>query len=288
MRRRYDVLTAVLVVLAATMGGLAVSATQAQDSCGQSVTHSFRTTVAIDAWNGSQSVASSEQNTDVTVSESTGFVRVAASNPNAYCVAYTVEIPPEIVRPADLGTVSSVNGTVEAQWQAIQNYSSGAEFTRVTFTLSQGTSVEFAPNKARVVSLAWATKARDTGQSILDTLSGFALGDENLERRHYTIEGQAGNRRVIPLTAPNGSGEVTNWQAEFRTPGGDWQPLGTETDAAVYYTKPSPDQVRLHFTEDAIVSWTANPSLTEKINHQMDGYAAGWEGLGGLLESLPF
>jgi hypothetical protein len=280
-----------LVLLVATVvtGVAAVgSPASAADSCGQGVEHTFRSSSAVATFNDSQEVTTLESNTRVTVSESSAFVRVAAENPNGYCVSYDVEIDSEIVSPSDLGTVDSVNESVEADWRAVQNFTSGAEYTRVSFTLPAGTSAEFAPSKARVVSLAWATSAKDQGGSLIDSMTGLFAGEQKLDQRTYEITGKSGNRKTVSLTSANSSAEVSDWIGEYRTVDGDWRPLAQDPNSAVYYTQPSKDELRLHYNEDATVRWTANPTMSETISHQWNGYTTGWEGLGSLADSLPF
>lgn len=279
-----------LVLVLASVAGVATVATPsaAADSCGQSVSHSFRSSSAISTFNETSQVASSQENTDVVVSDESAFVRVEASNPNGYCVAFDVELDRELVSPSDLGTVDSVNETVEADWRAVQNFESGEEYTRITFTLPAGSSAEFAPSKARVVSLAWATQAKDTGSSVVDELTGLFVDDRELDQRTYEISGKAGNRKTIPLSSANTSAEVKDWIAEYRTTGGDWRPVGQDPEAPVYYTQPSSDELRLHYNDDATVRWTANPTPSEEISYQWNSYNSGWDGLSSIVDSLPF
>jgi hypothetical protein len=117
---------------------------------------------------------------------------VAAENPNAYCVNVTVEIPSDIVQPTDLGTVEPVNESVSvtADWRSYQNFTSGARYTTVEFTLPAASSVEFAPNKVRVVTLSWATSAQDSAEGVFSTVMGLFSDDEPLAQRNYEIGGQ--------------------------------------------------------------------------------------------------
>ena len=109
--RRSGILLVVfgLVVAAVTAGAMTAGVAGQTDACTESATHSFRSGDAVDAWNETGSATTTVANTEVTVSDDTGFVRVAAENPNAYCVDGMVEIPSDIVQPTDLGTVESVN-----------------------------------------------------------------------------------------------------------------------------------------------------------------------------------
>lgn len=287
MTRQKLFLALVVVALVAGVATVGSPATAA-DSCGQAVEHSFRSSSAVSTFNESQTVASSASNTDVTVSESSAFVRVAAENPNGYCVSYDVEIDSEIVSPSDLGTVDSVNESVEADWRAVQNFSTGESYTRVSFTLPAGTSAQFAPSKARVVSLAWATDAKDKGSSIIDDMTGLFTGEQELDQRTYEIGGKAGNRKTVPLTSANTSAEVSDWIAEYRTVDGSWRPVGQDPEAPVFYTQPSDGELRLHYNEDATVRWTANPTMTEEISYGWSSYTAGWDGISSLVDKLPF
>ncbi|MFC7134331.1 MULTISPECIES: hypothetical protein [Salinibaculum] len=288
MTPRRTLLVVLIIIATVAMAVPATAQTETTTACDQSVTHSFRTASAETTWNETADVASTESNTQVSVADGTGFVRVAGENPNGYCTTLTVELPADIVTPSDLGTVDSLNETVEADWRAVQNFSTGAEFTRITFTLAAGQSAAFAPNKARVVTLAWVTETKRQSNSIVDRISGLFRGDDALDQRTYTIEGQPGNRKTVPLTSANTSATVTDWIAEYRTADGSWQPVGQDPEAAVYYTEPSEDALRLHYNEDTTVRWTANPTFAEKISYQWSGYSAGWDGLGDLADSLPF
>jgi hypothetical protein len=270
------------------VAGVATGATG--ESCEQQVTHSFRTADAVATWNESSQVSSTVDNTVVTVSESTGFVRVAVDNPNAYCTAVDVEVPAEIVRPADLGTVEAINqsDSITAEWRAMQNFTSGAEYTAISVTVPAGTSVEFAPNKGRVVALSWATETEAKAKGLVDRVTELWRGDDALDQRTYRIDGNAGNRRTIPLSSANTTAEVTDWIAEYRTADDEWVPVGQDPDAPVYYTRPSDDEIQLHYNDDVSVRWTANPTLTEKVSYRWNSYTAGWDGLGSIVEQLPF
>jgi hypothetical protein len=286
---RANVALALVLVLASVAGVASVATpSAAADSCGQSVSHSFRSASAISTFNETSQIASSHENTEVVVSDESAFVRVAADNPNGYCVSYNIDLDKEIVFPSDLGTVTSVNETVEADWRSVQNFSTGEEYTQITFTLPAGSNAEFAPSKARVVSLAWATQAKDTGSNVADLLTGLFVDEPELDQRTYEISGKAGNRKTIPLSSANTSAEVRDWVAEYRTTADSWQPIGQDPEAPVYYTKPSSDELRLHYNDDATVRWTANPTVSEEISYQWSGYTAGWDGLSSLVDSLPF
>jgi hypothetical protein len=291
MRRSYIAVLVVGIVLAAgTLGMLTAVATAQTDACTESATHSFRTTDAVAAWNETGSATTTVANTEVTVSDDTGFVRLAAENPNAYCVDVTVEIPSDIVQPTDLGTVASVNesSSVTADWRSYQNFTSGERYTTVEFTLPAASSVEFALSKARVVTLSWATSAQDSAEGIFSTVTGLFGDDEDLSQRTYDIDGRQGNRKTVPLTSANTSQRVEEWFAEYQTSEGDWAPVGQDPEAPVYYTQPNRDEVRLHYNTNTTVRFTANPTLTESVSYRWTSYTAGWDGLGSLVDNLSF
>jgi hypothetical protein len=290
--RRSGILVVVigLVVAMATAGVMTAVVAGQTDACTESATHSFRTADAVNAWNETGSATTTVANTEVTVSDDTGFVRLAAENPNAYCVDVTVELPSDIVQPTDLGSVESVNEStsVTADWRSYQNFTSGARYTTVEFTLPAASSVEFAPSKARVVTLSWATSAQDSAEGIFSTVTGLLSDQEDLSQRIYDIDGRQGNRKTVPLTSANTSQRVSEWFAEYQTSEGDWAPVDQDPEAPVYYTQPNADEVRLHYNTNTTVRFTANPTLTESVSYRWTSYTAGWDGLGSLVERLPF
>ena len=196
----------------------------------------------------------------------------------------------DIVQPTDLGTVASVNesSSVTADWRSYQNFTSGERYTTVEFTLPAASSVEFAPSKARVVTLSWATSAQDSAEGIFSTVTGLFGDDEDLSQRTYDIDGRQGNRKTVPLTSANTSQRVSEWFAEYQTSEGDWAPVDQDPEAPVYYTQPNRDEVRLHYNTNTTVRFTANPTLTESVSYRWTSYTAGWDGLGSLVDNLSF
>lgn len=256
------------------------SATDTQTSeCPTVVTHDrFRfnndsmTTIAT----GGQAT-STVRNTQVRISEGDAFYRVSAENPNAYCVRYVVMIGETAIPPAELpGTVPSNSDEYEAEWDAIHDFNASETYTHVEFTLPAGASATFSPSQVRVVPLSWAskepTKAQGAWKSIKDRFS-----DRVLAKNEYTLKPGREATMTVPLKNPDTGEEVTEYQAQYSTDGGDsWTPVGTDTEAPVY-KRATDGAVQFTFTDpDARVKFVANPGVLDKAQYELDSYLSGW------------
>jgi hypothetical protein len=285
METRLIMVGIVLAVLVATpaaaTGGQSPPTTLTSTSvaCDQGVGHdAFRSSDAVQVVNETGEATSSADNTEVRVEDVTGFIRLHASNPNGYCVAFTVEISKEIVAPADLGAVDSLDENTSADWRAVQNLSSGALYTQVTFVLPPGGEATFAPSTVRVESLSWTGKARNASSGLWSSL----FGEDDLEERQYDITPENGEDAItIPLTSDDGR-TVEDWQATY-TVDGETRPITQDANAPVYYTE-TDEGVTFHFNDpNATVHFTANPTWVERRGHDVDTYTSGWEAIGDLL-----
>lgn len=278
-----------LVVLALATSAIATPtlvgrADAASSSCDQAVEHTaFRTTEAIDAVNETGEATSTVSNTRVTVKDTTGFVKLAARNPNGYCVAYSVELSPEIVSPADLGEVESNDGNQTASWRATQNLSSGAVYTTVELTLPPGESATFAPSDVRVKSLSWTGDAKRKGGGILGDLGGLFGGDDKLEQRTYEINASSSDDVTVQLS--HEGNQIEEWHATYEL-GGETRTVTQNANAPVYYTESGSESVTFHFNEhgkDATVEFTAEPTWTDKASYSWTGYRSGASGVSSWL-----
>lgn len=250
-------------------------------SCKQEVKHTaFRATEAIETVNKTGEATSTVDNTHVRVEDVTGFIRLHASNPNGYCVRLIVTIAPEIVPPADLGEVDSVNETSTASWRTHQNLSSGAVYTHIELTLEPGANATFAPSKARVKSLSWTGKAKETGGGILSKVTSL-WGNDKLEKRTYTIEPSNGSDSITIPLEQDGQ-RIEEWQATY-TFKGETRGVTQDADKPVFFTE-SEDSVTFHFNnESAEVTFTAEPTLVDKARYRGSSYISGLKELGGWL-----
>lgn len=280
----------VLALVVAPIAGVMVAtpASATTNSCGQGVEYTeFRSAAAVDSMNQTGDVTASRDNTEVTVEEATGFIRLRADNPNGYCVRFVVEIGQGVVAPADLGTIASNDDEVEASWRASQNLSSSEVYTRVTFTLNGNSSATFAPSKMRVQSLSWTGTAKSKASGAAGVFQDFGLesllGDDKLEQRTYEIEPTSSSSRItIPLQ--NGGREIEDWHATY-TYEGTTRPISQSADAPVFYTE-SDGAVTFHFNEEtASVEFTAEPTKLERLEYSADSYFSGTP-FNGLLDGI--
>lgn len=270
-------MVALLVLAAVATGGAATTspASTSQD-CSQSVTHdAFRTADAVQVVNETGEATSVQRNTETTVEDVPGFVRLRARNPNGYCVAFTVEISSEIVSPADLGTVDSTDDAIAAEWRAIQNLSSGELYTRITFVLPADANATFAPSTARVKSLAWTGQAKNASSGWF-TVPSWLGGEGDLEERQYQLEPDQGTDAItIPLESDDGR-RIEDWQATY-TYQDRTRPVTQDATDPVYYTE-TESAVTFHFNkETATVDFTANPTVGESVSHDVKSYGRAWE-----------
>jgi len=257
-------------------------ATASTADCESAYHTSFRSGSAIAEMNESREATSTVSNTQVTVEDTSGFVRLHADNPNGYCVAFTVEISPEIVSAADLGEIDSNDDENTAEWRAATNLSSGDVYTQVTFTLSGNDSATFAPSKVRVQSLAWTGEARNASSGLFGNWSLW--GSDELKQREYTIEPTDSSRITVPLQNESG-GEIEEWQATY-TADGKTRPVGQDANAPVYYTE-STSSVTFHFNDpSAKVTFTAEPTAVEKVSHGATSYWDGWSTIGSFFGAV--
>lgn len=281
MATRLILLAVVLIATIAAGGVLTASLAGAQTACEQSVRHEFKDADAVDAINNTGTATSRMRNTVVTIEEATGFLRVTADNPNGYCVAFDVEVTPEIVAAADLGTIDSNDGEREATWRAAQNLTSGDVHTRVEFSLGAGESATFAPSTVRVKSLSWTGNAKQTGGSIVSRVTEFWSSRE-LEQRKYTIAPtESADAVTVPLE--DGDRAVSEWIASYRVGDRSGVTVGQDASAPVYFTE-SGDAVTFHFNDkDASVTFIAEPSIVDRFSHSAHSYTAGITDVGSWL-----
>ena len=281
----------VATVSPALGGGAVGTAQAASPTCSSTtqVTHDKFLTdnESVDALVNGSTVRSRVANTQVTVEESTAFVRINAENPNGYCVDVTVKIADRAIPSAELpGTVESNNGTVEAEWESIYDWNESRSYTVVNFTLTPGQQATFAPSSIRVRALSWASERTSKGEGLLDNLTRQFEDNPDLKSRHLTLRANETPKAVsVPLTSPDGDSQIEDWQALYTTDDGEtWQPVGEESNAPVYKTYPDDEHVRFHFTEaDTRVKFTANPTMTEQLDYQAEANKAG---LDRMLDSL--
>jgi len=290
--RRLALFVCALVVLAPLSAALPVAAQTDETTCETTVTHdAFRTNNATvtEATNGTAS--STVDNTQVSVDTNVAFVHLGAENPNGYCVEYTVEISPDVVEPADLGTIEANNGTETASWRAIHDFDADETYTEVTFVLQPGESATFAPSKVRVQSLKWTGTAKDKAAGVLGGIDlgiGSIFDGGDLEQRKYTLtaDNESGDSVSVALSNSSLGKEVTEYQAVYRTSDdGVWVPIETDTSAPVYKSESADgDVVTFHYNDDsAEVEFTANPSVVDKATHQYRAYMAGADWIRGLI-----
>lgn len=278
--RALTILVGIMVVLSVTTAGLAgTSGSAAADSGGEctAVTHSdfLNNSDAIKAAQTDDGGTSVEQNTEVTVSQNSAFVRVAAENPNGYCVDLTVEIGNEVVAPSDIGTVTAVESQTEAEWEAIHDYESGSTHTRVTMRLHAGEDVIIAPSKTRVIALDWTGLTSEATSGDPSWIGGLFSPGTELEQNEYVITPpDDGDAVTVDLTAEDGT-EVRDWRASY----GD-TPVEQDVEDPVYYTRDAGgDQLTFQFNERRNVDFVANPSTTQKLQSDIDGYFDGFDSL---------
>jgi len=274
-----------VLLLSIVGGSVAFADTASATGCGTTVEYdaflSDNSTVEDIQNNGSASI--SKKNTRVTVEETDAFVRVRADNPNGYCVRFVVRVSEDIVSPADVGTVSSTGDQYEATWEAVYDFDANQGHTKVVFGLSAGTQdVTFAPNKARVMSLAWTGDAKAKGSGLLSNLKGAFGGEQDLEKRTYEIV--EGADSTVTIEMQSDEREIEDWQALYRTGNSEYRPIGTDTDDPVYYREKPDGDVAFTFNDAGRVEFTANPTTTERISHDWTSYWAPYKSsLRGLL-----
>lgn len=278
MRRVALVPVIVVVALALVAGAVApgAAASSASEDCSQSVTHDFRVDKAVSAFNSSGEATSRESNTEVRVVDGDAFVRIQADNPNAYCVSYEVLLPEEVADPATLGGVDSVTGTnVTAQWDAVQDFEKGTQYTRVEFQLAGGQRATFAPSRMQTMTLSWTGDAERASGFVSGLLSD-SEGPE-LKENTYEISPDSADDVVTVDLTKNGS-RVEEWHATYN----DGIPVGQDPSDPVYYEE-EPGEVTLHFNQKVSVEFVANPSPAQSAEYRMDSYTTGFDQLFGIF-----
>lgn len=285
-------LVLVLAPIGAAMPATAsTTMTDDQPDCETTVTHdAFRTDEATisEAQNGT--ATSTVDNTDVSLDTNVGFVHLSAKNPNGYCVRYVVEISPDVIDPADLGHIEANNGTETATWRAIHDFEADETYTKVEFVLQGGEETTFAPSKLRVTSLKWTGAGKEATSKWLPDIDlglGAIFGEGDLEQRTYTLtpENDSDNGVSVALSNDSLDKEVSEYQAVYRTDGGSWTPVGTDTNDPVYKVESAEGNVvEFRFNDpDAEVEFTANPTVVDKAHHEVRKYTSGIDFLDGLI-----
>jgi len=288
MAPRLTALTAMLafaLIASTAIPATITPATATAAECDQDARHDLTTAPAIETYNETGNVSSTASNTDVSLEQTSGFVRLSASNANGYCVSYDVLISSEIVSPAQLGNVESNDDSTEASWTSEQNLSSGEVFTRVEFTIPAGGNATFAPSTVRVQTLSWTGEAAREGSGIVSELKSF-FGNDKLEERKYEIA-PTGNTSTVTVPLDNGDKEISEWQATYSYDGRT-QTVNQDASAPVFYEESS-NSVTFHFSEaaaesGATVDFTAEPNALEKVQHSAQGY---WSGVQESLDFIP-
>ncbi|WP_049909105.1 hypothetical protein [Halorubrum saccharovorum] len=276
--RALTILLGIMVVLSVTTAGLAGASESVEAAECTAVTHSdfLSNEDAIKAAQTDSGGTSVEQNTEVTVSQNSAFVRVGAENPNGYCVELTVEISNEVVAPSDIGSVTaSGDSQTEAEWEAIHDYDSGSTHTRVTMRLGAGEDAIIAPSKTRVIALDWTGLTSEATSGDASWIGGLFSPETELEQNEYVITPpENGDVVTVDLTAEDGT-EVQDWRASY----GD-SPVEQDVEDPVYYTRDTAaDQLTFHFNKNRNVDFVANPSTAQKLQTDIDSYFNGFDSL---------
>lgn len=240
-------------------------------------------------------IQSTTDNVRTTLEKTDVFVRLKAENPNAYCVDMTVKIHPDIITPANVGELSDVDGNVESTWRNTHDFERDQSYTEITFRMPAESNLTFAPNRVRVLGIAWANSASDPS-SIVDRITA-PLGDKTLEQRTYTFNSSSGTIQTVPLESKDGK-TIDEWQASYRVGDGKWRPITTDSsDPAFYQIEDGGDAVQFHFDTDNYspgeveVQFTANPNGLDKAKHNYRSYRASWLDLANfnfdILSSVP-
>ena len=280
--------------LVASVAGLG-TASAASSSCERAQHDAFMHDSHINHYQNESRAVSSVRNTEVTLEDAEAFVRVSVDNPNGYCVRTVIEVSREIVDPADLGMVGAANASIDdppdAEWRAIRNLDTGETRTVIEVEAPPGSSLTYAPSKARVMSLAWTGEAKDRGQTAKESVGELFGWEPDLEQNEYVLEKpEDRSSTTIQLTSDDGRA-VEDWHATYTTADGRTQPVGTDSSAPVYYRE-TEGTVRFEWAEDseANVTFVANPDPVDKLGHSARAYwsSGSWlsESLGGLFGAV--
>jgi hypothetical protein len=294
---------AMLLVVSGVGGGVAglgsQSAEAAEQSCERAQHDGFMHDSLINEFNNESTAKSSVRNTDVVLEDAEAFVRVKMANPNGYCVSMVIEVDQQIVAPADLGQVDAANATVDeppaAEWRAVQNLETGETRTVIRVDVPPGSSITYAPSKARVKSLSWTGEAKNKGSEARERLGELFGYEYDLEQNEYVLERPTDRRSTtVQLTNDDGR-KVDEWHATYTTVDGETRPVKTDSSAPVYYRKEG-DTVRFEWASDsqANVTFVANPGPVDKFTHSSRAYwsTGGWlsdrlDGLFGAVTIAP-
>jgi hypothetical protein len=282
-------LAAVLVLSSVATVGFAATPTPEPtptpapgESCSTSAEHDLRSSAAIESFNESDSVTSTVRNTEVEIVDATGFVRLSASNPNGYCVRFSVAISSEIVSPATIGEVDALNSSVTASWSARHDLEGNGTHTVVEFRVPAGESVTFAPSEARIKTLEWASKATETGNSAISWISGLWSDDSELEKREYSIRPE--NTSLVTVPKTSGDDRAIDGYLATYSVDGDTRPVPSDPEAPVFKIERE-EEIRFMFNDpNATVQFTANPTIGDQVSYRV---TAAKEALGELGELWP-
>ncbi|ELY68829.1 hypothetical protein C489_05668 [Natrinema versiforme JCM 10478] len=226
------------------------------------------------------SIQSDTENIRTSLEQTDAFVRLKAENPNAYCVDMTVKVHPDIITPADVGELSDTDGDVESTWRNTHDFDRDQSYTEITFRMEPESEVTFAPNRVRVLGVAWKDSATDPS-GIFDRVKS-TLGEADLEQRTYTFNSSEGAIQTVPLQNDDGK-SIDEWQASYRVGDGKWRPITTDSsDPAFYRTVDSGEAVQFHFDTDTYdggeveVEFVANPNGVDKATHNYRSYRTSW------------
>jgi hypothetical protein len=288
------VLTLVVATAATATFATAPAAAQStdDDQCATTVEHdALRTDDGlIDRVSAGEAVTTRRDLTRVTYTPTDAFYRLEAENPNGYCVHVVVEIGERALPPADLPTdVTSNDGSTTATWQSKHDFDAGQTYTHIAFDVAANSTVEFAPSRVQVVSVAWAGEKQQKAEGVVERLRR-EVDEPTLRQRKYQFQVRSTPAaRTVPLTTPNESKRIDDYQAQWTTDGSTWHPVTTRTDDPVYKSEPeSGDQVTFHWTEPARVRFTANPTPLDEVRYQVSSYRAGVADLVDVGDLSPF
>lgn len=269
--------SALLVVALLGAGAVGAGAQNSESDCTEVAHDAFRyTNSTISEVQDTGSATAAVQNVPAKVEDTEQFIRLRLSNPNGYCVRVNVQISGEIVTPADLGTVEAAEpegSEIDADWRAKHSLQEEELYTEVTVELPPGADgVLFAPSKIRVKTLSWTGEAKGEAKGAVGYVQGL-LGDKPaLEEREYHLQGEKGQVITVDLTADDGR-EVEGWQATYTDTNGVERPVGQESDSPVFYSADG-ESVRFHYNQQSNVSFTANPTWTDRRSYDITSYRA--------------
>lgn len=281
-----------LLALLAPAGVATQPAVAAEDAeCSNQVVYDafrFDDEIVSEAANGSATATA--QNTQVTVEQNAGFIRLNATNPNGYCVEFHVRLNDSIVSPAELGEVTSNDDHYSAEWHAVPDFQRDETYTDVVFTLPAGTQAVFAPSKLRVETLSWTGAAKSEGSGLWHSVtSAVSDDDEPLEQRTYTFQPtDATDRVTVSLTDEETGRTVEEWDAMYRTSNeSGWRPVSTDSEAPVFYRQVDDEHVQFVFNDpSAEVKFTANPTTLDKASSSWESWRSGVDVVDNVLEDL--